>query len=149
MTGRRNIRCTAPLFLVLLAIGSFFGTYNLIKMIIQNRIVSKLQRAVDDLDSSLQFDPVIEMPRDVRRTENSKMLFHIALTATDAPYSKWQCRIMYYWYKKHKGLPGSEMGRLTRILHSGKPDNLMDEIPSFLVDPLPAGLNRVRDLLYY
>ncbi|KAJ0589411.1 putative RNA-directed DNA polymerase [Helianthus annuus] len=34
------------------------------------------------------------------------------------------------------------MGKFTRILHSGEPDNLMDEIPSFVVDPLPSGLDR-------
>ncbi|XP_020424963.1 heme-binding protein 2 [Prunus persica] len=34
------------------------------------------------------------------------------------------------------------MGGFTRILHSGNPDNLMDEIPTMVVDPLPAGLDR-------
>jgi hypothetical protein len=36
------------------------------------------------------------------------------------------------------------MGGFTRILHSGKADNLMDEIPTVVVDPLPEGLDRVR-----
>lgn len=36
------------------------------------------------------------------------------------------------------------MGGFTRVLHSGKPDNLMDEIPTFVVEPLPAGMDRVR-----
>ncbi|KAM3287600.1 hypothetical protein P3S67_021030 [Capsicum chacoense] len=44
--------------------------------------------------------------------------------------------------RKKKDLPGSEMGKFTRILHSGSPDNLMDEIPTFVVDPLPDGLDR-------
>lgn len=89
------------------------------------------------------FDPIIEMPENVKNPKNAKLPFHVALTATDAPYSKWQCRIMYYWYKKIKDVPGSDMGGFTRILHSGNPDNLMDEIPTFVVDPLPAGLDRV------
>jgi hypothetical protein len=38
------------------------------------------------------------------------------------------------------------MGGFTRILHSGKPDNLMDEIPTTVVDPLPAGLDQVSFL---
>ncbi|KAG6781631.1 hypothetical protein POTOM_014542 [Populus tomentosa] len=71
------------------------------------------------------------------------MPFHVALTATDAPYSKWQCRIMYYCYKKNRDLSGSEMGGFTRILHSGKPENLMDEMPTVVVDPLPAGRDRI------
>ncbi|KAI3790539.1 hypothetical protein L2E82_03649 [Cichorium intybus] len=82
------------------------------------------------------------MPRKMKGKGGKKVLFHVALTATDAPYSKWQCRIMYYWYKKVKVMPESEMGEFTRILHSGKPDNLMDEIPTFVVDPLPSGLDR-------
>ena len=30
-----------------------------------------------------------------------------------------------------------QMGGFTRILHSGKPDELMAEIPTVVVDPLP------------
>lgn len=84
-------------------------------------------------------DPIIRNP--------GSTIFHVALTATDAPYSKWQCRIMYYWYKRVKDLPGSEMGKFTRILHSGSPDDLIEEIPTFIVDPLPGGLDRVRILV--
>ncbi|KAI4964618.1 hypothetical protein ZWY2020_060119, partial [Hordeum vulgare] len=31
--------------------------------------------------------------------------FHVALTATDAPYSRWQCRVMYFWYKRMQARP--------------------------------------------
>ncbi|GLT54888.1 hypothetical protein SLA2020_280480 [Shorea laevis] len=78
----------------------------------------------------------------VKRSEDLNSKFHVALTATDAPYSQWQCRIMYYWYKKVKDMPGSDMGKFTRVLHSGSPDKLMEEIPTFVVDPLPEGLDR-------
>lgn len=80
----------------------------------------------------------------ILHSRSSNRKFHVVLTATDAPYSKWQCRIMYYWYKKMKDTPGSDMGGFTRVLHSGRPDDLMDEIPTFVVDPLPHGLDRVR-----
>jgi hypothetical protein len=51
---------------------------------------------------------------------------------------------MYYWYKRMQARPeGADMGGFTRVLHSGKPDGLMDEIPTFVVDPLPAGKDRV------
>lgn len=130
----------SPLFLVVLSLGFFFATYNLLTMTIHNRATGTL--VVDESDHRLLSDPIIEMPENVRKPKNAKLPFHIALTATDAPYSKWQCRIMYYWYKKKKDLPGSEMGGFTRILHSGSPDNLMEEIPTFVVDPLPAGLDR-------
>ncbi len=32
------------------------------------------------------------------------------------------------------------MGGYTRLLHSGKPDDLMYEIPTYVVDKLPEGL---------
>lgn len=131
----------SALLLVTLALGFFFATYNLITMIMHNRSVG--QWISDDSKAGIFFDPVIEMPANVKKPKNVRLPFHVALTATDAPYSKWQCRIMYYWYKKKKDLPGSEMGGFTRILHSGNPDNLMDEIPTFVVDPLPKGLDQV------
>ncbi|CAL1394436.1 unnamed protein product [Linum trigynum] len=34
------------------------------------------------------------------------------------------------------------MGGFTRILHSGKPDSLMNEIPTVVVDPLPPGMDQ-------
>jgi hydroxyproline O-arabinosyltransferase len=91
-------------------------------------------------------DPIVSFPGQLKESDvpGQKRLFHVALTATDAAYSKWQCRIMHYWYKQMREREGSEMGGFTRILHSGKPDNLMDEIPTFVVDPLPAGMDRVR-----
>jgi hypothetical protein len=33
-----------------------------------------------------------------------------------------------------------EMGGFTRLLHSGKPDDLMDEVPTFVADPLPESV---------
>ncbi|KAJ6944414.1 hydroxyproline O-arabinosyltransferase 3-like [Populus alba x Populus x berolinensis] len=126
--------------LILLTFGFFFATYNLLTMKMHNRSIGKW--VYDDSVGEAFFDPVIEMPEEVKKPKNARMPFHVALTATDAPYSKWQCRIMYYWYKKNRDLSGSEMGGFTRILHSGKPDNLMDEMPTVVVDPLPAGLDR-------
>ena len=32
---------------------------------------------------------------------------------------------------------GCHMGAFTRLLHSGAPDDLMDEIPTFVAQPLP------------
>lgn len=130
----------SPLFLVLLSLGFFFATYNLLTLVIQY----KSSNSGDGLELA---DPITDMPHEVKRLGKSNPRYHVALTATDAPYSQWQCRIMYYWYKKMKDMPGSDMGKFTRVLHSGKPDKLMDEIPTFVVDPLPEGLDRVRFLL--
>ncbi|XP_010557869.1 PREDICTED: uncharacterized protein LOC104826730 [Tarenaya hassleriana] len=125
------------LLLFLLAFGFFVVTYNLLTLIVHNR-----SRVGDDTNGGTVLDPIVQMPDNMRKMKSSRPRFHVALTATDAPYNKWQCRIMYYWYKQKKDIPGSDMGGFTRILHSGNPDNLMDEIPTFVVDPLPPGLDR-------
>ncbi|CAK9184401.1 unnamed protein product [Ilex paraguariensis] len=129
----------SPLLLVLLALGFFFATYNLVTMVMHNQSVNSGKWVSTGLD---WFDPIFRKPEELKGAASPNVRFHVALTATDAPYSKWQCRIMYYWYKKMKDMPGSGMGGFTRVLHSGSPDNLMEEIPSFVVDPLPAGLDR-------
>lgn len=53
----------------------------------------------------------------------------------------WQARVHYYWFKKIKARCEAEgkcqMGGFTRLLHSGKADDLMNEIPSYVVNPLP------------
>ncbi|KAK1292976.1 hypothetical protein QJS10_CPB17g02150 [Acorus calamus] len=92
-------------------------------------------------------DPIIQKPTDHRRRSSKedrkvRRLFHTAVTATDSVYSTWQTRVMYYWFKRFKDMPGSEMGGFTRILHSGKPDRHMEEIPTFVAKPLPAGMDR-------
>ncbi|KAK9999314.1 hypothetical protein SO802_018917 [Lithocarpus litseifolius] len=126
MVERKIMGRVSPILLALLSFGFFFATYNLLTMIIHNKASDFGSWESDGLDSSGDLKPK----------------YHVALTATDAPYSQWQCRIMYYWYKKTKDMPGSDMGKFTRILHSGAPDKLMEEIPSFVVDPLPEGLDR-------
>ncbi|XP_039060970.1 hydroxyproline O-arabinosyltransferase RDN2-like [Hibiscus syriacus] len=140
MILQKNVGSPSPFLLIALALGFSFATYNLVTMVMHNR--SLLERIVGDSNGGIFFDPVIEMPESVKKSKSAKLPFHVALTATDAPYSKWQCRIMYYWYKKQKDLPRSEMEGFNRILHSGSPDNLMDEIPTVVVDPLPVGLSR-------
>ncbi|CAI9106174.1 OLC1v1005255C2 [Oldenlandia corymbosa var. corymbosa] len=130
------------LTLVLTSLGFFFLTYNMVTTVVRYRTMSSERSISSNLVGQSIVDPVVEKPRNAPEERKERHPFHVALTATDSPYSKWQSRIMYYWYKKMKHLPGSEMGTFTRILHSGRPDNLMDEIPTFIVDPLPKGLDR-------
>jgi len=91
---------------------------------------------------SISVDPLIKMPLH-RSSSQKKRLFHTAVTASDSVYNTWQCRVMYFWYNKFKDGPQSGMGGFTRILHSGKPDQFMDEIPTFVAQPLPAGMDQV------
>ncbi|XP_076949149.1 hydroxyproline O-arabinosyltransferase RDN2-like [Bidens hawaiensis] len=128
--ARKNCSSSSTLLTVLLIVGSFFATYNLITMVIHSHMLNY---------GGLLSEANIMMPDNLER---SKGLFHVAMTATDSPYSQWQSRIMHFWYKRMRNVAGSEMGKYTRILHSGQPDNLMDEIPTFVVDPLPAGMDK-------
>jgi len=97
--------------------------------------------------SRISVDPVIKMPVDRSGRgsgpSSKRRLFHTAVTASDSVYNTWQCRVMYYWFKKFKDRPNSDMGGFTRILHSGKSDKHMDEIPTFVAQPLPSGLDQV------
>lgn len=56
----------------------------------------------------------------------------------------WQARVHYYWYKKQRDAcrlePPCDMGGFTRLLHSGEADDLMDEVPTVVVDHLPASI---------
>ncbi|KAH6759822.1 Hyp O-arabinosyltransferase-like protein [Perilla frutescens var. hirtella] len=137
------MRQAVAFFMVLLSTGVFLLTYNFVTMIIRYQKTGPRKWALfENKNRQLLIDPLVEMPEYTKRSRNQNRPFHVALTATSGPYSKWQCRIMYYWYKKKKDLPRSNMGKFTRILHSGSPDNLMDEIPTFVVDPLPPGMDR-------
>ena len=133
------------LVLALVAAGAFLISYNFFAMLFRGGAGGGIGAAA----SAGTRDPVVAMPawmREAADTEARRRPFHVALTATDAPYSRWQCRVMYFWYKRMQARPGGEaMGGFTRVLHSGKPDGLMDEIPTFVVDPLPAGKDHVRN----
>ncbi|KAG6407985.1 hypothetical protein SASPL_130987 [Salvia splendens] len=87
-------------------------------------------------------DPIIRMPTDSSK-KKTRRLFHTAVTASDSIYNTWQSRVMYYWFKQQKlRHPNSDMGGFTRILHTGKPDRFMDEIPTFVANPLPDGIDQ-------
>ncbi|GLT81760.1 hypothetical protein SLE2022_001940 [Rubroshorea leprosula] len=138
MIEKKSFGRVSPLLLVFLALGFFFAAYNLLSMITNNKAYGSEKWLWDGMELS----GVTDLPLGMRKAGSSHSKFHVALTATDTRYSQWQCRIMYYWYKRVKDMPGSDMGKFTRILHSGKPDNLMEEIPTFVVNPLPEGLDR-------
>ncbi|XP_010926982.2 hydroxyproline O-arabinosyltransferase NOD3-like [Elaeis guineensis] len=136
--GRKNMVKASPCLVVLIFLGFFLATYNLVAMVIHNQRGESSR----DLIQKRSQDPVVPMPDKLKESAVPKRPFHVAVTAMDDPYSKWQCRIMYYWYKKMKDMEGSEMGGFTRVLHSGRADDLMEEIPTFVANPLPAHADR-------
>jgi hypothetical protein len=63
--------------------------------------------------------------------------YHTLLTATGQVYQQWQCRIMYYHWKKQRDADPAgkctELTGFTRLVASngGRPDGLEKEIPSY------------------
>ncbi|AQL01618.1 Hydroxyproline O-arabinosyltransferase 1-like [Zea mays] len=115
------------LTLVLVALSAAFLTYN---------VLISFHSSLQPLPSSF--------PTASRRFGAAgsarRRAFHTAVTASGSAYNTWQCRVMYHWFKEARRAPGGdEMGGFTRILHSGKPDEFVDEIPTFVADPLPDG----------
>ncbi|XP_010525938.1 PREDICTED: uncharacterized protein LOC104803643 [Tarenaya hassleriana] len=117
--------------------GKFFFPF---LMILSLFLIIRYNSILVSTDAALRPGDRTETPRVEQRRR--RRLFHTAVTATDTVYSTWQCRIMYYWYKRFRDRPGSEMGGFTRILHSGRPDSFMDELPTFVAHPLPSGMDQ-------
>ena len=69
--------------------------------------------------------------------------YRTLVTTNSNVYQAWQVRVMYFSWKKQKKICMAEqteqepcqMGGFTRVLHD-KPDSLMDEIPTCVVDRL-------------
>ncbi len=58
---------------------------------------------------------------------------------TPAPYPPSLCTCRYKKVKKQcEAAGGCQMGSFTRLLHTGQPDDLMNEIPTWVAQPLPA-----------
>ena len=71
--------------------------------------------------------------------------YHVIISAQGVA-THWQSRIHYYWYLKVrkqcreqalKDGTTCDMGGFTRLLHDDTPDDLMDEIPTFVAKTLP------------
>lgn len=117
------------LTLVLVALSSVFLTYN---------VLISFHSSLQPLPSS--FPTATASRRFGAAGSARRRAFHTAVTASGSAYNTWQCRVMYHWFKEARRAPGGdEMGGFTRILHSGKPDEFVDEIPTFVADPLPDG----------
>jgi hydroxyproline O-arabinosyltransferase len=72
--------------------------------------------------------------------------YHTVTTAQGTG-TQWQMRVHYYWFKKQQAkcreqyLDNCHMGGFTRLLHSGFDDELSNEVPTYVVNPLPSGAN--------
>ena len=72
--------------------------------------------------------------------------YHTLLTATAQTYQQWQCRVMYFHWKKQRDADPkgacTEMTGFTRLVASagGRPDGLEKEVPSACVKEYTLGL---------
>lgn len=136
--------CGNIFFTLIITFSAALITYNIIISANASLKQDFPGNSIPSSSSKSTVDPIIQMPRDSSSTpKKTKRLFHTAVTSSDSIYNTWQCRVMYYWFKKQKDKPNSEMGGFTRILHSGKSDRFMDEIPTFVAKPLPDGMDQV------
>ncbi|KAH7436271.1 hypothetical protein KP509_05G011400 [Ceratopteris richardii] len=127
-----------------------FTTYNTVTLIVSPLDESRGTKFSDNEDLPNVVSPILGEQKKLLQQNNDglhlqtrkRRLFHVAVTASDTPYNRWQCRIMYYWYRQYRDGPHSEMGGFTRILHSGRPDHLMKEIPTFIAEELPQGMDQ-------
>ncbi|KAL4424883.1 hypothetical protein ABPG77_002106 [Micractinium sp. CCAP 211/92] len=75
--------------------------------------------------------------------------YHIVSTAGLGSYMEWQSRVHYFWFFKAREAceaelgGGCPMGGYTRLLHSGKADDWVDEIPTVIVPPAPAQFEKI------
>ncbi|GIL43843.1 hypothetical protein Vafri_1440 [Volvox africanus] len=92
------------------------------------------------LDVDINADPGAQLQV---QTSGAPRMFH-TITSAQGAAVHWQVRIHYYWWKKRKAecekTGKCEMGGFTRLLHSGAADDLMDELPTVVVDPLPQSM---------
>lgn len=88
--------------------------------------------------------PPMSSTQSLEEQGGAKRRYHTVTTAQGAT-THWQMRIHYYWFKKQQKRcreqhgDSCHMGGFTRILHSGRDDDLSAEIPTYVAKPLPSG----------
>ena len=65
-----------------------------------------------------------------KKYEDIPRCLHGVMTSSGNAYMNWQSRIMYQTWQNHASQPGSIMKAFTRVLHKGRDDELMFEIPT-------------------
>ena len=75
-------------------------------------------------------------PATGKRYEDMPRCLHGVMTSSGNAYMNWQSRIMYQTWQNHASQPGSIMKAFTRVLHKGRDDELMVEIPTMRFEPI-------------
>ena len=80
--------------------------------------------------------PPTHVPATGKKFEDLPRCLHGVMTSSGNVYMNWQSRIMYQTWQNHASQPGSILKSFTRILHKGKDDELMKEIPTMRFEPI-------------
>ena len=75
-------------------------------------------------------------PATGKKYEDIPRCLHGVMTSSGNAYMNWQSRIMYQTWQNHASQPGSIMKAFTRVLHKGRDDELMFEIPTMRFEPI-------------
>ncbi|GFH27710.1 uncharacterized protein HaLaN_26080, partial [Haematococcus lacustris] len=80
------------------------------------------------------------LPSPTSQPTSNPRQYHV-ITSAQGFGNHWQARIHYWWYQRQRQLCQAQgqcdMGGFTRLLHSGEADDLMDEVPTVVVRPIP------------
>ncbi|KAJ9512188.1 hypothetical protein QJQ45_012658 [Haematococcus lacustris] len=80
------------------------------------------------------------LPSPTSKPTSNPRQYHV-ITSAQGFGNHWQARIHYWWYQRQRQLCQAQgqcdMGGFTRLLHSGEADDLMDEVPTVVVRPIP------------
>ena len=101
--------------------------------------LSDFKASVDAVVSDAATGRTASAPEGASECPASRKPYHVLLTATAQVYQQWQCRVMYFHWKKQRDLDPAgkctEMTGLTRLVATpgGRPDGLEDEVPSIFV----------------
>eukprot|EP00908_Phaeocystis_cordata_P011790 Transcript_22745.p1 GENE.Transcript_22745~~Transcript_22745.p1 ORF type:complete len:563 (+),score=217.62 Transcript_22745:349-2037(+) len=95
--------------------------------------------AVDNSTPAVVATPAASTASPTAACAETRKPFHVLLTATAQTYQQWQCRVMYFHWRKQRDADPlgacTEMTGFTRLVASagGRPDGLENEIPSAFV----------------
>ncbi|GMN45488.1 hypothetical protein TIFTF001_014674 [Ficus carica] len=127
--------CGNMFFSVLITFSVALITYNII---ISANAPLKQGFPGPSTGSLISVDPIIKMPVDRSKSAKptSKRLFHTAVTASDSVYNTWQCRIMYYWFKKFNYILMAEPDHIiVKPIPNLSRDGLGAAFPFFYIEP--------------
>lgn len=99
MNARKEIRRASQFLAAAAGLGLFFAAFNFVALFVPITPRREGSSVGADDDGRISwFTGDRELAAAVAAAAVGKRRFHVAMTAMADPYSRWQSRIMYYWY---------------------------------------------------